>query len=102
MARGRYTTIKKKSDPRTKNRIIESSLYPRIDLSTRDTYITTKFGDRLDTLASKYFGHQQFWWILAQSNNIVGTMHVKPGTHLRIPANWAKLIQDYEELNLKG
>ena len=101
MPRGRFTSIKLKQD-KLGRRHYEGSLYPTIPLDARDKYIYTKFGDRLDTLASKYFGHQQHWWILAQSNNIVGTMHVKPGTHLRIPSNWAKLIQDYEELNLKG
>jgi len=100
--RGRYTSIRKKTDPRTKNRILEGSLYPRIDLSARDKYITTKFGDRLDALSDKYYGSTQHWWILAQANNITGTLHIKPGTKLRIPTDHGYILQQYEDLNNKG
>ena len=102
MARSRYTSIRKKIDPRTKKRIIEGSLYPRIELSARDSYITTKFGDRLDMLSQKYLGNTHHWWILAQANNIVGTIYVKAGTRLRIPTDHGKIIARYEDLNRKG
>ena len=101
MPRGRHTATKVMRDKQGR-RCYQSSIYPPIPEQAGDTYITTKFGDRLDTLARRWFGHHQYWWILAQANNITGTMHVKPGTKIRIPTNWGKIIANFEETNLKG
>ena len=97
----RYDSIKMKKNKEGK-RHYEGSLYPTIPIETSDRWIYTKFGDRLDSLSLKYFGATQYWWILAQANNITGTLHIKPGTHLRIPNNWGRVLQEYEILNLKG
>ena len=101
MARTRYSNIKLKKNIEGKTHY-EGSLYPTIPPQANDKYIYTKFGDRLDSLSLRYFGATQYWWILAQANNIMGTLSVKPGTHLRIPNNWGNVLKEYEELNLKG
>ena len=97
----RYKFIKLKRDKEGR-RFLRSAIYPPIPLQTSDRYIFTKVGDRLDSLAQKYYSSVGYWWIIAQANNIVGTLNVQPGTRIRIPRNFSKIYNDYEELNRKG
>ena len=54
-------------------------------------------------LADKYYGHVNYWWVIAQANNLVnGNFGIKPGTHLRIPSDIAEIVRKYEEINRKG
>lgn len=49
--------------------------------------IVAQDGDRLDTLAARYYGDAAKWWIIAKANNIVdGTFFVQGGTELIIPS----------------
>ncbi len=55
--------------------------------------IITKLGDRLDILASKYFGEAKLWWIIASINKLSGdSFFVPTGTTLYIPKNFYKFI----------
>ena len=77
--------------------------YPEVGASEEDIYVETEFGDRLDLLANKYYGHVNYWWIIAQANSLVnGNFGIKPGTYLRIPSDVSGVIKKYEELNRKG
>lgn len=40
---------------------------------------------RLDTLAGKYYGNSQYWWIIAAASGIGWGLQVPPGTLIRIP-----------------
>jgi hypothetical protein len=40
---------------------------------------------RLDTLAGKYYGSSQYWWIIAAASGIGWGLQVPPGTLIRIP-----------------
>lgn len=52
-----------------------------------DLIITANEGDRLDALASKFYGSPRLWFVIASVNNLTkGSMHIKPGTQLRIPS----------------
>ncbi|KKN13661.1 hypothetical protein LCGC14_1004090 [marine sediment metagenome] len=52
-----------------------------------DLIITANEGDRLDALASKFYGSSRLWFVIASVNNLTnGSMHIKPGTQLRIPS----------------
>lgn len=52
-----------------------------------DLIITAHEGDRLDALASKFYGSSRLWFVIASVNNLTnGSMHIKPGTQLRIPS----------------
>lgn len=45
-------------------------------------------GDRLDHLAAKMFGDDQYWWVIALVNDVYYPFTsggVEPGTTLRIP-----------------
>ena len=51
-----------------------------------DMIITAGDTDRLDSLASKFYGSPTLWYVIASVNNIAnGKMHVTPGSQLRIP-----------------
>jgi len=45
-----------------------------------------KDGDRIDTLAAKFFLYPTRWWIIAEFNpKILDWLNIKPGTIIRIP-----------------
>ena len=60
--------------------------YKEIPERDSDFYVTTQFGDRLDTLAFEYYGDPHLWWLIARANKLVG-MNIPVGTSLRIPAD---------------
>lgn len=95
----RYNYIKIKKNNNGK-RVIKPLLYPPIPKSPNDIYIRTTPGDRLDLLASNYYGKVIYWWIIAEANGIgKGTMAISPNLQLRIPNNLAQILADYKTLN---
>lgn len=87
-------TVQKLKDGR---RVYRTRIYPNIPLSDEDIYIATQTGDRLDTLAYQFYGDSTLWWIIATANNIHdSTFAVEDGTVLRIPQNYLKIINDFE------
>lgn len=42
-------------------------------------------GERLDHLASRFFGDGSYWWVISLVNNIAFPLGVASGTVLRIP-----------------
>ena len=98
----RYRFAKKIRDPKLKMEKYDTVMYPEIKLRENDIYIITKFGDRLDVLAHKYYQDVTMWWLIAQANHIgKGTMMIKPGTKLRIPLAIEEIIQEFRLLNKK-
>jgi len=74
--------------------------YPEMLRTSRDTYIISRQGDRLDNLAYKYYNDSRLWWILARANNLgKGDLEVPIGIQLRIPAEYIKIYDEYIELN---
>lgn len=60
---------------------------PEIPLSPFDSYHTvneTEIG-RMDSIANRYYGNTELWWVIAQVNNVDDAMALVPGTVLRIP-----------------
>jgi len=49
-----------------------------------DIFVIAQEGDRLDTLASQFYGDSHLWWFIAKANNIY-TMNIPAETSLRIP-----------------
>jgi hypothetical protein len=47
--------------------------------------LTTASSDRMDLLASRYYGDPSMWRSIAQYNNVDDPSHIAPGTPLRIP-----------------
>ena len=76
--------------------------YPEIPLSINDIYIITTVGDRLDTLADKFLGNVNLWWIITTANPDVirrDSFNLKPGMEIRIPNNAQGIIEAFETLN---
>jgi hypothetical protein len=82
-------------------RYFGSTKYPFIDFSTEDYYIITMQGDRLDNLASQFYGDPTLYWILQVANNDCKKDSLYPpiGIQLRIPQNITKILDDFDALN---
>ena len=67
-------------------RRIETTIPPTIDRQPQDIYFYSVQGDRLDLIADEYYGDASKWVILASANQLGrGTLHIEPGTQIRIP-----------------
>ena len=59
-----------------------------------DVTIATETGDRLDTLATQFYGDPSMWWVIASANNIhTAPIGFKDGTILRIPVNYPRYVK---------
>ena len=66
----------------------ETVLYSEIPKRDTDIYVISQEGDRLDNLASQFYGDASLWWYIAQANNLF-TINLEPNTSLRIPGDTA-------------
>ena len=59
----RYSSTRRKRD---KSNITSytTTMYPSIPIENSDKFIVTKIGDRLDTLAHRYYGDITLWWVI--------------------------------------
>ncbi len=58
----------------------------KIQERSDDLLIIANEGDRLDNLAAKFYGSPRLWFVIASVNNLNnGSMHIPPGTEVRIP-----------------
>lgn len=95
--RYKYTGIKTN---KLGTRVYKPTLYPDIPIEDGDTYVITKYGDRLDNLSYKYYGTTSYWWILARANNIEnGKFSLKAGVELRVPSDINKVFTLLEAKN---
>ena len=62
-------------------------LVPKVDFFIDgDQFIFPFDGDRLDSLAQRYYGNVTKWFIISEANNLeVLSYDLKPGVQLRIP-----------------
>lgn len=83
----RYISPLKKIDQNTPSPEYYASAIPRaIPQETLPFYYETKQGDRLDTIATLFYGTPNNWWVIAQANGLTnGTIAVQAGAILRIP-----------------
>ncbi len=84
-SRYQYTKIIKNDKGK---RYYSNNIYPEIPVDINDIYIITSITDRLDILASDFYGDSTLYWIISTANNLPGdTLIPDPGTQLRIPTN---------------
>jgi hypothetical protein len=78
-----------------------STKYPFIVEDVNDIYIITMQGDRLDNLATQFYGDPTLYWILQIANDDCKKDSLYPpiGIQLRIPQNINQILQDFELLN---
>ena len=87
---GRYENTKINRSKITKQRKqsflkYKTTLYNAIPERNDDIFVITQEGDRLDNLATTFYGNPHFWWYIARVNNL-SNMNVPNGTSLRIPS----------------
>jgi hypothetical protein len=96
----RYSYSKTLTTNETKKQYLESTIYPKIKATDSDIYVVTTMGDRLDLLSSKYYGDKNLWWVISVANNLNdASLHIEPGTQLRIPGNISSVIGNLEKIN---
>ncbi len=82
------------------DQVYKTTMYPTIRRKNDDIFIRSKIGDRLDTLANKYYKNSGLWWIIAQANQIgKGTLVIEPGIQLRIPTDISDVMSELEAEN---
>ena len=94
----RYSSTRRKRD---KSNITSytTTMYPSIPIENSDKFVMSKVGDRIDTLAYKFYGDVTLWWIIAKANGIKGKTALEPGIPLRIPGNITQIIENFINLN---
>ena len=97
----RYATTKRKLD-KSGVEVYRTTYYPQISVSDDDKFIYPKDGDRLDTLAYKYYGDTTLWWVIAKANGIKGKVVVSVDEILRIPGNITRIIENFRRINRTG
>jgi phage tail protein X len=63
--------------------------------------MTTKYGDRLDTIAYNTYGDVTLWWVIALANNMTD-MLVPAGIQLRIPIDVSAVLELVNQLQTTG
>lgn len=95
----RYLSTRKKRD---KSNIVSytTTMYPPMPIENSDIFIVTTVGDRLDTLAHRYYGDFTLWWVIAKANGIKGKIAIDAATDIRIPGNISTILENFRNLNL--
>ena len=94
----RYATTRQKLD-KSGIRVYSTTYYPEIPLENEDRFINVIIGDRLDSLAHKYYGDVTLWWIIAKANGLRGKPVLNAGEVIRIPSNITNIIEKFNNLN---
>lgn len=75
-------------------------IYPTIPPTPEDFYVISTVGDRYDTLAQTFYGDSSLWWIISSANTYSrGSLVIEPGVQVRIPANKARAIELFNNIN---
>ena len=85
-----------------KKLVYRTSRYPEVLLSPNDIYVYTTQGDRFDTLAQQYYSDSSLWWVISIANTDKvnqSTIVIPEGLQIRIPSNYANVIQDFNIIN---
>lgn len=95
----RYSSTEKQKNFEGKE-FYKTTFYPVIYDDINDLYITVSDNTFLDQLSKKYYGSEQYWWVIALANNISnGKLSVSVGSQIRIPGNLERIINDLRNLN---
>jgi len=90
--------------------VYQTTKYPEVPLSDNDIYVYASQGDRFDILANQYYGDQSLWWIISIANTAVAgttlpsdlpqdSLVIPEGLQIRIPANYAEILNSFRTLN---
>jgi nucleoid-associated protein YgaU len=51
-----------------------------------------ELGERLDSLSARFFGDDQYWWVIALVNDIGWAHSITPGAKLRVPRDVRRIL----------
>ena len=95
----RYKDTSIKTNKKGK-RVFRPTMYPKIPIQDSDIFIYPKFGDRLDTLAQKYYEDMSLWWIIAKANNLdEAHIGLEVDKQIRIPINITFIINRLKDMS---
>ena len=95
--RYRNNIIKKDKD---NVRYFKPRIIPNIPIKDSDIFVYPVYGDRFDTLAQRYYGDSNLWWIIAKANEISdGRISPDPLNKLRIPTEIEDILQSISQAN---
>lgn len=70
-----------------------TTYYQNIPERNSDILLITQEGDRLDNLATQFYGDPNLWWFIAKANNLK-VMNVPAGTSIRVPVDTSEAFGD--------
>lgn len=95
--RYQFTPTEKRYDGKN---VYRTTYYPDIPESEDDFYITVSQVEYLDSLAKKYYGDENLWWIIARANNLPGyKLSITTNKQIRIPANVSLILNELKNIN---
>ena len=95
--RYRNNIIKKDRD---NVRYFKPRIIPNVPIKDSDIFVYPVYGDRFDTLAQRYYGDSNLWWIIAKANEISdGRISPDPLVKLRIPTEIEDILQSISQAN---
>ena len=97
----RYSTTRRKLD-KSGVEVYRTTYYPQIPISDNDKFVRPVDGDRLDTLAYRYYGDITLWWVIAKANGIKGKAALSVDEILRIPGNITRILENFRRINRTG
>ena len=96
----RYRNARFRQDANGKRYYIPT-VVPNIPINDSDIYINPKVGERFDSLAQKFYGDSNLWWIIAKANNLSkGQIGLDPEKKLRIPTEIQPILEAVTKSNL--
>ena len=85
---------------KNRNRYYLPTIVPSIPLSDTDLFIRTAVGERFDSLAQKFYGDSNLWWIIAKANDMAnGKIAIDNEKKIRIPMNIQPILSRVEASN---
>ena len=95
--RYKYTIMTKNKEGK---RVFKPTMHPSIPIRDSDIFIYPRFGDRLDTLAHKYYKDVSLWWIIAKANNLdAAHIGLEVDNQIRIPINIKPILTKLKEMS---
>lgn len=97
MARYRSATFRRDGNGK---RYYVPTIVPNIPISDGDVFLRPQVGERFDSLAQKFYGDSNLWWIIAKANNLSsGQIVLDPEKKIRIPMNIQPILDDVDRSN---
>ena len=82
-------------------RYYKPRIVPNVPIKGSDIFVYPLYGDRFDTLANRYYGNPNLWWIIAKANEIGdGKIAPNPEKKLRIPTEIEPILESVVNSNL--